>query len=273
MVKYHRSYLRLHKQYEAYAYPIIKKALDEQIAYASSLITDENADSLDFYISYLPSAPIKDALEEIYPPIGASAAQFSYNSIQEQKSLLDFFNAKWLQQMMDYFLLNAGAKIKGITDTTIKRIREVIAQAQEQNLTRREQAKYIQETLNDPEFNRNRALVIARTESTTAANYGIGLGNESSDYLTEQFWIDTKDKRTRHDHIIAGLQPPIPANQSFLVGGIYMLYPGDPTAPAEQVVNCRCVRAFRAITDANGLPILKPRKTSQEIYESRYSPV
>ena len=28
-VKYHKTYLRLHKEYEAYAYPIIKKALDD----------------------------------------------------------------------------------------------------------------------------------------------------------------------------------------------------------------------------------------------------
>lgn len=264
--RYHRAYLRLHKQYETFAYPVVKKALDEQVKVASALITDENYDSVDFYIQYLPSEPIKQALEEIYPPIGASAAKFSYQYIQsyEQKSLLDFFNAEWLQQMMDYFLLNAGQKIRGITDTTIKRIREVIAQAQSQNLSRREEAKYIQETLNDPEFNRNRAFVISRTESTTAANYGINLGAESSDYYVQKYWLDTKDKRTRHDHIIAGLQPPIPMNTPFYVGGNPMMYPGDATAPADEVVNCRCVMGTSVITDADGLPVLKPRKTNAE---------
>lgn len=256
-VKYHKQYLRLHKQYETYAYPIIKKALDEQVQIA---IDEDNYDSIDFYVQYLPSEPIKRALEEIYPPIGASAAKFSYNYIQsyEVKSLLDFFNAEWLKQMYDYFLLNAGAKIKGITDTTIKEIRKVIAEAQAKNLTRRESAKYIQETLNDPEFNRYRALMISRTESTTAANHGILLGAESSDYYVNKQWLATLDKRTRRDHIQANGQL-VGANQSFLVGGVNMVAPGDPTAPADQVVQCRCVLLVVPVTDELGLPMLKPR--------------
>lgn len=279
--KYHRTYLRLHRTYEEYAAPIIKQALDEQINPALKLIDEENYDSIDFYLSYLPTLPIKNALEEIYPVIGANAAGFSYRSIEqsiehkglhvaigmEVKGIIDdalgFFNAEWIRDMVDYFLLNAGEKIKGITDTTIKEVRRVIAEAQQLNKSRREQAKYITDALGSEEFNRKRALVIARTESTTAANKGIALGAESSDYYVNKQWLATLDKRTRRDHITANGQQ-VGFNQSFYVGGVPMAQPGDPTAPAAQCVNCRCVLLVVPVLDELGLPVLKPRVSRLE---------
>jgi len=267
-IKYHKAYLKLHGEYERYAYPIIKKALDKQIAVINDWLSEDNFDSLPTYFEYLlVTDPIFDALKEIYPKIGASAARFSYEwirkSVPETKDV-GFFSEEWIKEMIDYFLLNSGNKIQGITDTTIERIRQVLADSQELNLSRREQAKYIEETLSDPKFNRNRALVIARTESTTAANKGISVGAESSDYYVEKFWISTFDKRTRRTHILAGQQDPIAFTSSFSVGNSTMDYPGDPSAPASEVVNCRCVMGTKAIVDADGLPILKPRKTVAE---------
>lgn len=270
-IRYHRAYLRLHGEWEDYAAPIIKKALDEQVKPAIALISEQNLDNIDFYLSYLSDAPIREALLEIYPVIGSSAARFSYGHIyrqgMERKSIEDifaFFNPEWVREMVDYFLLNAGAKIKGITDTTIKEIRRIIAESQEQNMSRREQAKYITDQLQDPDFNRKRSLVIARTESTTAANHGINLGADSSDYYVNKYWIDTKDARTRRDHRIAGMQEPIPFTAMFQVGTSLMAYPGDATAPADEVVNCRCVMGTVVVTDADGLPILKPRQSRVE---------
>jgi hypothetical protein len=126
-------------------------------------------------------------------------------------------------------------------------------------LSRRDQAKLFEQSLNDPAFNRARSLVIARTESTTAANFGINMGAESSDYEVQKFWISTKEPgRTRPSHL-AMTKDRIALNQPFIVGGIEMMYPGAVGAPAAEVVNCRCVMATEAIRDADGLPILKPR--------------
>lgn len=261
-VRYHRTYLKLHSEYEDYAAPIIKKALDDQIKPVIKWVNEDNFEALPAYLDYLlTTVPIREALMEIYEKVGVSGAKFSYNWIGEsveRKDLLDFFSPQWLKDMVDYFLLNAGTKIAGITNTTVERIRTVIADAQALNVSRREQAKYIEQTLDDPEFNRARSLVIARTESTTAANYGINLGAQSADYYTEKFWIDTKDSRTRKTHIMAGASPAIPMNGVFTVGGSLMQYPGDPTAPAEEVVSCRCVLGIKVVTDELGLPVLKP---------------
>lgn len=264
-VKYHKTYLKLHSEYETYAYPLIKKALDQQIAAITKFTDENNFDNLEIYIQFLvDQKPLYDALEKIYAKVGVSAATFSYdwirNSVPKSRKdfILDFFNPEWFTQMVEYFRLIGGNKVTGIDQTTIEKIKNVLEDILSQNLSRREQAKLFEETLNDPAFNRARSLVIARTESTTAANYGINMGAESSDYEVEKFWINTKDKRTRRTHLLM-TQDPIAINQPFLVGGVPMMYPGDPSAPAAEVVNCRCVMSTKAQLDADGLPILKPR--------------
>jgi hypothetical protein len=264
-VKYHKTYLKLHSEYEEYAYPLIKKALDEQTKAITNFIDEDNFDNLDIYIQFLvDQKPLYDALEKIYTKVGVSSATFSYdwirNSVPKSRKdfILDFFNQEWYREMVEYFRFIGGNKVTGIDETTIDKIKNVLANVIGQNLSRRDQAKLFEETLNDPAFNRARSLVIARTESTTAANYGINMGAESSDYEVQKFWINTKDKRTRRSHLLM-TKEPIAINQPFVVGGVNMMYPGDPSAPASEVVNCRCVMATEAILDSDGLPILKPR--------------
>jgi hypothetical protein len=269
-VKYHKAYLKLHGEYERYAYPIIKKALDEQIKAITNFTNEDNFDDLEIYIQFLvDQKPLYDGLEKIYRKVGISAATFSYdfirNSVPKSKKdfVLDFFNAEWFRDITDFFRLIGGNKVTGIDQTTIDKIKTVLGNILGQNLSRRDQAKLFEQTLNDPAFNRARSLVIARTEATTAANYGINLGAQSSDYEVGKFWINTKDKRTRTSHL-AMKQNVIEINQPFNVGGVSMMYPGDPLGSpisqlAKEVVNCRCVMATKAVLDSDGLPILKPR--------------
>jgi hypothetical protein len=263
--KYHKTYLKLHGEYEAYAYPLIKNALDEQTQTVAKFVNSDNFDNIDLYIQFLvDQKPLYDALEKVYTKVGVSAATFSYdwirNSVPKSRKdfILDFFNPEWYREMVEYFRFIGGNKITGIDQTTSDKIKTLLENILGLNLSRRDQAQLFQQTLNSPDFNRARSLVIARTESTTAANYGINMGAESSDYEVEKFWINTKDKRTRFSHLVM-TQDAIAINQPFIVGGVPMMYPGDPSAPAAEVVNCRCVMATKALEDADGLPILKPR--------------
>jgi hypothetical protein len=265
-VKYHKTYLKLHKEYEAYAYPIIKKALDDQTGVVADFVNEDNFDNIELYIQFLvQQKPLYSGLEKIYTKVGVSAATFSYdwirNSVPKNKKdfIIDFFNAAWFEEMVNYFRLIGGTKVTGIDDTTRNIVKNLLANILGQNLSRREQAKLFEQSLNDPAFNRARSLVIARTESTTAANFGINMGAESSDYEVQKFWINTREPgRTRPSHL-AMTRDRIALNQPFNVGGVLMMYPGEVGAPAAEVVNCRCVMATEAIKDADGLPILKPR--------------
>ena len=265
-VKYHKTYLKLHKEYEAYAYPIIKKALDDQTGAVADFVNEDTFDNIELYIQFLvQQKPLYSGLEKIYTKVGVSAATFSYdwirNSVPKTKKdfIIDFFNAAWYEEMVNYFRLIGGTKVTGIDETTMDKVKTLLANILGQNLSRREQAKLFEQSLNDPAFNRARSLVIARTEATTAANFGINMGAESSDYEVQKFWINTREPgRTRPSHL-AMTRDRIALNQPFMVGGVPMMYPGEVGAPAAEVVNCRCVMATEAVKDADGLPILKPR--------------
>ncbi len=52
-------------------------------------------------------------------------------------------------------------------------------------------------------------------------------------------WDTEKDRRVRQTHQEVDGQVT-DLSQPFYVGGYPMMYPGDPLAPPEEIVNCRC---------------------------------
>lgn len=91
-----------------------------------------------------------------------------------------------------------------------------------------------------------RARMIARTEVHGARNtvamgtmqrfesaYGIPSG------VMRKEWQATEDPRTRPTHHEADRQT-VPFTEPFTVGGFPLQFPGDPTGPASEVINCRC---------------------------------
>lgn len=98
----------------------------------------------------------------------------------------------------------------------------------------------------------HRARVIAQTETTRARAAGtmaagVEMGRVTGRQLTKT-WDAKDDDRVRvAHHGVDGTT--VPVGSVFYVGGYPMLFPGDPSAPADQVINCRC--SLR-IGDGNG---------------------
>lgn len=60
-------------------------------------------------------------------------------------------------------------------------------------------------------------------------------------------WNATKDKRTRDSHITMDGQE-VALEEPFTSGaGHKLMFPGDPSAPAEETINCRCVVTNRVL--------------------------
>lgn len=104
-------------------------------------------------------------------------------------------------------------------------------------------AKRIRAVFDDA--SQSRAETIARTEVMSAINsaqdaYANAL---PAGVVAAKQWLATPDSRTRETHREAnGQQRDV--GQPFMVGGFPMQHPGDPTAPPDEVINCRCTTLY-----------------------------
>lgn len=88
-----------------------------------------------------------------------------------------------------------------------------------------------------------RAERIAQTESTRAWNAGALAAAQmltGPDRPLVKQWLTRNDERVRRAHQDANGQIQL-LDDPFDVGGTPMMYPGDPAAPADLTVQCRCI--------------------------------
>lgn len=107
---------------------------------------------------------------------------------------------------------------------------------------------------------------IARTESGrawNAATLGAARDVTGPDRPVVKQWISRRDARVREDHADANGQIRL-IDERFTVGTVEMDAPHDPTAPASQVVNCRCVLAVYPETQASAFDSQAPEPGALE---------
>src|SRR5690606_25831893 len=88
---------------------------------------------------------------------------------------------------------------------------------------------------------RYRAHVVARTETHFAANFGGMTVAKESGIVERKIWVSVGDARTRDAHQFVA---SVPLEQLFLVNGEELMYPGDPSGSAENVILCRCAMVY-----------------------------
>lgn len=101
----------------------------------------------------------------------------------------------------------------------------------------------------------SRARTIARTEVVSASNAGSFrqvMDLDPSVRPVGKTWLATEDDRTRLTHRAANGQNQLLAS-TFEVGGANLMYPGDPTGPPDEVINCRCTNLWITSDDMEGL--------------------
>ncbi len=129
-------------------------------------------------------------------------------------------------------LLNNNQQLKN-------KVARNISQGITQGKSSKQTAKLVKKAMNS---NAKSAIRIVRTETTKAMNKG------ASDSMTDaqakgidikKRWLAAKDERTRESHAQADGQT-VELNEPFIVNGEELMYPGDPSGSADNVINCRC---------------------------------
>jgi uncharacterized protein with gpF-like domain len=167
------------------------------------------------------------------------------------------------------FMLNAALRyisdevirqrITNVETTTRVSLVRLIARAFIDGLTQAETVKSIIEVIGS--ISKMRARTIARTETHGAANYGANVAAKRSDLPMTREWLSAQDKRTRtteegdlFDHLgangqVVGRDEPFQIAR--LDGGTEaLMFPGDPSGSAGNVINCRCALGFIVDTQA-----------------------
>lgn len=144
----------------------------------------------------------------------------------------------WRQKFIDWARKHALNAAMFITSHTVQVVRdELVSGAENKDLSATDLAARIVNLVGSP----SRAMLIARTEIATAANYSSEIVAQEMGVAYDKIWLSAADERTRPTHRAANGQKADPFGQ-FSIGGFIMAHPCDSShgAPASEVVNCRC---------------------------------
>ena len=154
------------------------------------------------------------------------------------------------EQAFRRFLAVYGArKVTQIIGTTqsqaVKLITAAIDEAQQEGFGEIETAKVVLSNVRSQAgvLSSYRAKMISRTESHSAAMTSNHTAAKSTGLPLLKEWVASRSERTRPDHEEANGQR-VKIDDSFIVGGEYLLMPGDPSGSAEQIINCRCAQIY-----------------------------
>lgn len=207
-------------------------------------------EGMDFALEWPKRDAIDQALREMADEWRAVMEAAFLNGLELGWDLLERDAARTLIDF-DLFLgeariiaaSHAGDQIVGISQTTKRSVRRVIAQSIVDGDAVQKTATKVIQTYNG--FKKSRARTIARTEIAAAVNRGKAehtrKAEERLGVTIMKTWLATLDDRVRDHHAAAhGLR--VPNNELFRVNGELLAYPLDEEhgASAGNIINCRC---------------------------------
>ncbi len=138
----------------------------------------------------------------------------------------------------DYLDIYGGLKIVSIQDSRKLLVGNLLSQYRQEGYTIFEAFTELKKALKlDTLWQAER---IARTEILAASNWGQWKGAKETGFNMMKSWVPRLDNRVRVPHSQMINHPDIPINDTFIVDGVEMLYPGDWNGGASNVISCRC---------------------------------
>lgn len=163
----------------------------------------------------------------------------SKTKVEKPKENSNYFDEKFFNENSVEYIKNHVIKFsKEVQQTTHDSIINSLTDGYKAGKSMTELADRID---NLPEFDRNRAIKVARTETMTASNAGEYESYNQCDYVIGKEWLSSHDSRVRSTHAAANGQKR-KLDEPFDVGGSKLMFPGDSSlgAAAKEIVHCRC---------------------------------
>lgn len=253
--QYRELHLRRTKRLERDYYPAVLAGVRQQVNAFFAIYRDKGLDAAR--ATKLPAAKITAAISDMYRTVGLFYARLTLRQIKASAEVKAGFglNEELVARIIEYLTSFLLTDVANITETTKLEILRVVSKGQTEGWGVDRMAKEI----TDMPIWRSRMIV--RTELVKAMNAGQQAGKEESEWESIDTWVSAEDERTRRSHMQADGQRVRGGNKfhvSKKKGGFDMMTgPGDPTASAENVINCRCTKVSRAARDEKGRLIRK----------------
>ncbi len=253
--KYRDSWLRQHRKYERAAYKRFKQTFN---AYAENISWDAmNANNYERVIEMSVNEQLMfQTYYDVYYGIGTVHGLKIGKTINKQLKQFEPTVFETIFQMnLKTWLRNWQMKrVVSVENTYKDTLNNLILKMIDDGKSMPEIVKEMQKIVNKPNFYKWEAMRIARTETTTAANYAATQASEVSGYVMDKMWISALDFRTRtipFDHRAMNGKR-VKEKADFVVSGEKLAFPGDPKGSAANIINCRCTVAIVPKRDSNG---------------------
>lgn len=257
-------YSRYHRGYEKRVNTILRR-LFRKWGIAIQLEGDDPEQYASQISNSMPISDLYGTYQTIYTEVGLRHSQRVGDDINAQIKRFDYdsFAPAFEREVIDYLNKYGVGRIVTVRSAYFQYIMEILSKRLEDGpgeaISATELSDEIHRAVNQPGFYKWQALRIARTETTAASNYAALKTGDSSMFVMEKVWHSAHDSRTRrhpddrYDHWDKdGETVGRFETFSFNNGMDELLYPGDPTGEAGNVINCRCSIAIRAKRDKNG---------------------
>lgn len=247
----------------------VRRVYDALVSQVDQFIEDMQSKGLQaatnrLHVSVAGNEQIGPVIQDMHKEAGLYFGKKTYYEIRRSaKRKIEKagfgLSEDWLNAIIAFFRNEYFIMVQQISDTTKDIIFRVLSKAAEEGWSNDQIVKELQA----PEINAARARLIARTELNKGAFAGRKIAMDDSEWEVEKEWISAHDHRVRHSHrAVDG--DVVDVDGKFAVatpkgGTDYMEGPGDPTASAANLCNCRCSSATRAKRDENGRLIPKTK--------------
>jgi len=237
-----RLMIQKEKAFAADIKPILKRQWQE----VADHIRQGTIQNLQWEINKYMNEMIK-AFEKNYMKIGAMNFTRLQNFIEGEKpkgfsryDKKDFESVFWTN-FKRWVKNEAAKKVTKIDLNTFKIMNKIVSSKIKEGNTYYEIARAIE--MMEAITTIQRAKTIARTETHTAFNNSTHESMLASDIAEEKEWMSALDERTRDLHITADGER-VGIKDYFTRTGESLMFPGDPSGSAENIINCRCVALY-----------------------------